>query len=433
MHRLSTSMSSNKIRRLTFFSLLILTGNLSHAHNHEITHEQAPNFWEDVRTKHVFQAGTDTWSLHKNLAASGVIDSTNSLNLADSQPKGTFKSTSPWIKADAEARWSNITFRLRYDYNQSVGHRIDELSADWSYHALGVRTGVLGYKVSWCRTQEVDSPWMRENDPFCVVNSTSAAIKSAPGIQTYINTVTGPYKVQSLIGIYRPLFGNYNTHGFGEDVVSEMRIINNNKYGASFNAIDLDTGTEFRLSYLHSQQTANYIFPSDPTERRDEVSDVGYVGISTYLTPVMNLRLSQFRSTANIDSKFPEGYTKPGDDFPDVFYTFGRIRTSKVAELNYQQSARDVISFAYSLYNVHDRYISISHPVPPNTSDQYNSYIYKYKILSKSIAWRHEWQKNVFTVMQATFSALTQPVDTTDTLLSHSTGRALGLRLGYSF
>lgn len=433
MQQLVTSMPSNKIQKLAFLSLLSLTSNLSHAQNHDIKHDQATDYWEDVRIKHIFQVGTDTWSLHKNLAPSGVIDSTNSLNLADSQPKGSYRSTSEWVKADAEARWANTTFRLRYDYNQSVGHRIDELSADWSYHALGVRTGVLGYKVSWCRTQDVDSPWMRENDPFCVVNSTSAAIKSAPGIQTYIKAVTGSYKVQSLIGIYRPLFGNYDTRGFGEDVVSEIHIINHTKYGASFNAIDLNTGTEFRLSYLRSQQTANYVPPSDPTERKDLVSDVGYVGISTYLTPAINLRLSQFRSTTNVDSKFPEGYIKPGDDLSDVFHTFGRERTSTVAELNYQQAARDVISFAYSLYNVHDRYVTISHSPPPITADQYNSYIYRYKIISKSIAWRHDWQKNIFTVIQATFSALTQPVDTTDTLQSHSTGRALGLRLGYSF
>lgn len=433
MHPLGSFLPSPSLLTFVLFSLLSLAANLSHAQNHEIKHEQTSNFWDEARIKHVFQIGTDTWSLHKNLASSGVIDSTNSLNLADSQPIGTYKSTSPWAKADAEARWANTTFRLRYDYNQSVGHRIDELSADWSYHALGLRAGILGYKVSWCRTQDVDSPWMRENDPFCVVNSTSSTIKSAPGIQTYVNTVTGSYKLQSLIGIYRPLFANYNTRGFGEDVVSDMRVINNNKYGASFNAIDLTTGTEFRLSYLHSQQTANFIMPSDPTERKDLVSNVGYVGVSTYLTPLINLRLSQFKSTANVDSKFPEGYLKPGDDLPDIFNTFGRKRVSKVAELNYQQTARDVISFAYSRYNVHDSYLSVSQDPPPNTSHQYNAYIYEYKIISKSIAWRHEWQQNIFTVIQATFSALTQPVDATNTIQSHSTGRALGFRLGYSF
>lgn len=422
-----------KIQTLALVTFFTLTTDTTTAQTLESPLQETSSFWNEVRSSHTFQVGVDTWHLNKNLGPVGFNDNTRLLNLADSQPHGEYKSTSPWVKVDAQAQRGNAIFRFRFDQNQSVGSRIDELSADLSHHDLGIRVGVLGYKVSWCRTQDVDSPWMRENDPFCVVDTTSAAIKSAPGVQAYINTLIGSYKVQSLVGVYRPMFANFNTREFSEYVDPDLRVIGNKKYGASMNAIDLNTGTEFRLSYLHSDQMANRVMPNDPTQRLDQTTDVGYAAISTYITPLINLRLSHFKSTAHVDYSFPTGYTKPGDDYPDLFDTFGRERTSKVLELNYQHTARDVISFAYSRYDVIDRYQSIRQETPLGALRYFTPSTIKYNNTSQSIAWRRDWQKNIFTIVQATFADLKQPLKDAISTDTHSTGRALGLRLGYSF
>lgn len=419
---------------LALVTLMTLANGTIYAQSTEDLHKEYSTFWDDLRSNHIVQVGVDTWNLKKNLGQPGIVDSTRALNLADSQPHGDYKSTSPWVKVDAEARRRNAIFRFRFDQNQSVGSRIDELSADFSHFDFGIRAGVLGYKVSWCRTQDVDSPWMRENDPFCIVHTTSAAIKSAPGIQAYVNTLMGSYKVQSLVGVYRPLFGNFNTTEFGEDVSPNLRVIGNNKYGASVNAIDLNSGTELRLSYLNSDQMANKIVPTDPTRRVDQTSEVTYAAISTYITPLINLRLSHFKSKAHVDHKFPAGYAKPGDYYPDLFDIFDRKRNSKVLELNYQHTNRDVISYAYSRYDVSDSYQSIRQLIYSEKLHYYAPVNIKFNNTSHSIAWRRDWQKGIFTIVQATFADLTHPLTAeTTTLYSHSTGRALGLRLGYSF
>ena len=426
-------------RRVQMVFLLCFIGpacSISYAQTRESDPKEGYSFLDEVRTNHVVQTGIDTWRLHKNLGPLGVLDSTSALNLADSQPHGEYKSSATWVKVDAEARRRNAIFRFRYDKNQSVGSRIDELSADFSSYDLGLRAGVLSYKVSWCRTQDVDSPWMRENDPFCVVDTTSAAIKSAPGVQAYINTLVGTYKVQSLVGVYRPMFASFNTNEFSEYVDPNLRVIGNKKYGASINAIDLNTGTEVRLSFLNSDQMANAISPYEPTQRLDQKTDVLYAAMSTYITPVLNLRFSHFKSKAHVDYSYPIGYVKPGDLYPDLFDTFRRERSSKVLELNYQHTARDVISFAYSRYEVFDRYQSIRQQTPLGALQYSTPTILNYNNTSQSIAWRRDWQRNFFTIVQATFSDLKQPPsDSTSTTTSytHSTGRALGLRLGYSF
>ena len=422
------------LQTFALMMLLMLTNKTTTAQTVESPLKENSTFWDEVRSSHVIQVGVDTWNLNKSLGPTGIIDSTRHLNLADSQPHGNYKSSSPWIKVDAQARLANATFRFRFDQNQSVGTRIDELSADLSRYDLGVRAGVLGYKVSWCRTQDVDSPWMRENDPFCVVDTTSAAIKAAPGLQAYINTLIGSYKIQSLVGIYRPLFGNFNPKEFSEFVSPDLRVVVNKKYGASINAIDLNAGTEVRLSYLRSDQMANEIMLNDPTQRLDQTTDIAYAAISAYVTSLINVRLSRFQSRGHVDYKFPIGYAKPGDYYPDVFETFDRKRISNVIELNYQHSARDVISLAYSQYDVSDTYQSIRQESPSDPPHYLEASNIKYKNISQSIAWRRDWQKGVFTVVQATFADLAYPLtNSTTSLYAHSTGRALGLRLGYSF
>jgi hypothetical protein len=404
----------------------------------EASNEQVSIFWDDVIAQRHIQVGVDTWHLNKKLEqdVQSNYPSSDLLFLADSYPHGQYQNPSPWVKIDAEARTGNKVLRLKYDNNQSVGSRIDELSMDWSYNRLGMRAGILGYKVSWCRTNDLNSPWIRENDPFCVVRSTSAPIKSSPGIQGYLNSQIGPYKIQAVAGIYRPMLLNYDTREFTTYALTDdSKVIQNNKYGMSINAINLDQGLELRLSYLQSAQMANYVTSQYPTHRVDQNVDVWYAAISTNISPSINLRISYFDSLENAKKKYPSGYTTPGDTYPEVFRDFSRHRTSQVFELNYQNTARDVISIAYSNYDAHDNQIDANQTNPSTIA--YSHLLYDFNNTSTSVGWRRDWQKGIFTVLQITKADLTQTFiakeGVTSTKYSHSTGKSIGFRLGYSF
>ena len=394
-------------------------------------------FWDDVITSHKIQTGLDTWILKKNLGPIGFYDRDAMLYLADSQPVHNYHNPSAWLKADVSAQTGNLIFRLRYDNNQSLGSRIDELSLDWSRHAIGLRAGILSYKVSWCRTHDVDAPWIRENDPFCAAHTTSNPIKSSPGFQIYANTQISTFKVQSVAGLYRPLQFNYDTKEFTSYNDAAHHVIQNNKHGLSFNAIDLETGLELRLSFLQSNQMANYAKPQYPTTRTDQNTNARFIAISKNITPVLNLRLSQFNSTENSKNKYPEGFVTAGDTDPALFYILNRERISKVLELNYQHTARDVFSLAYSKYDAIDLDQNLVRSSPSPAIKYTQQRINNFNNTSKSIGWRRDWQKGIFTVVQITRADLRQTTDNipgiTAIQYSESMGKALGFRLGYAF
>lgn len=425
------------VKCANFAGLMAVFISICHAQTNSELKEHTASFWDDINTQRQIQGGVDAWKIQKNLGLPGHFDNNSLLYLADSQPHGSYENPSPWLKVDALAQSGNWVFRLRYDNNQSLGSRFDELSMDWLHHTFGIRAGVLGYKVSWCRTNDVDSPWMRENDPFCVAQSSSRPIRSSPGIQAYLNSQISSFKVQSVIGMYSPLIINYDTSEFTNFTGPAITVIENNKYGISINAMDLNNGLELRLSYLRSDQVANASPTNTPTYRMDQHADVLYAAISNNISPVINLRLSQFNSNEHASSTFPLGYVAPGDSFPGVFNIYTRQRISQVVELNYQFSARDVFSFAYSKYNAYDK----TKDARRTTSSPEITYLptldYKFQNTSKSVAWRRDWKKGVFTIVQITYADSIQKSETefgvVPTQYSQSTGQAVGLRLGYSF
>jgi hypothetical protein len=438
-----TNFAKNLIKRLTTFIFfagqLILCINAAHVQAEENNREQTVSFWEEVRSTHQVQMGVDTWKLQKNLGEPGYFDNNSSLYLADSYPRGEYKNPSPWMKVDAEARLANKTFRFRYDRNQSVGSRFDELSMDWSHHRLGVRAGILGYKVSWCRTHDMDAPWMRENDPFCVARSTSTPIKSSPGIQAYVNSTINSFKVQSVAGVYRPLLFNYETEEFNVFTKPDpnLHVVENKKYGMSINAIDLENGLEMRLSYLRSEPQGNYVSTFAPTYRIDQNAVWRFAAISANLTPVVNVRLSYLNSSENADFTYPPGYVTPGDTYPEIFQTLNRKRISKVLELNYQYDARNVLSVAYLNYDSINQDRDAFFKTPAKTISYTQFRHINFNNTSTSVAWRRDWQQGVFTVVQYTYAALKQELDgnpgVTAIQYTQSTGRALGFRMGYTF
>lgn len=436
-----TSIKNNGTVKATPFllgiGLLILFTSPTYAQFVGKNDAEPSNFWADINTQHQVQVGIDTWSLRKNLGPAGYYENSDLLYLADSYPDRTYQSTAPWIKVNAEAKSNNKIFRLRYDNNQSVGSRIDELSMDWSHRTFGVRSGILSYKISWCRTHDMDSPWMRENDSFCTVRTNSTPIKSSPGLQAYVNSQISSFKIQSVAGIYRPMFLNYETQEFNLYANPNIHVVENNKYGMSINAIDLNNGLEVRLSYLQNQQWGNYSSNEGPTQRIDQNARWLFGAISANLSSVLNLRMSYLSSREHADFSYPDTYVTPGDTYPDVFLTLDRNRISSVLELNYQHNARNVLSVAYSHFKVSDKQqgATLTSPVAPITYTSVKNFALNNS--SVSLGWRHNWQKGVFTVVQYTHAGLKQELNyapgLASTQITQSTGKALGLRLGYAF
>lgn len=428
------------LKALIFFmviGLMSLITSPTHAQTASKNEADPVDFWADVSRNHQVQMGIDTWSLHKNLGPAGYYENNDLLYLADSYSDRTYQSTAPWIKVNAEAKSNNKIFRLRYDNNQSVGSRIDELSMDWSHRTFGLRAGVLSYKISWCRTHDMDAPWMRENDSFCTVRSNSTPIKSSPGLQAYVNSQLGSFKVQSVAGVYRPMLLNYETQEFNLYADPNIHVVENNKYGMSINAINLNNGLELRLSYLQNQQQGNFSGRETPTQRIDQKARWFFSAISANLSPVLNLRVSYLKSIEHADFSYPNGYVTPGDTYPEFFFTLDRNRLSKVLELNYQHNAVNVFSVAYSHYQV----LNKEQPAYLNSHSANITYGYVKNFglnnNSISLGWRHDWQKGLFTVMQYTHAGVKQELNyapgLASTQFTQSTGDAVGLRLGYSF
>lgn len=388
------------------------------------------------------QIGLDAWDLHPSVDADTQANQSGNtrLFLANSNTAWPYQTVAPWVRFQGSARiLADTQVTLKYRADQSLGSHVDEFSVDQSYHSVGIRIGVLDYKTSWCRTYDVDSPWVRENDPFCTSRSTSRSITAAPGYQLYANRVQGDYKWQAVVGAYNPLAMNYDTGEFTNTVINNLsRVIENNKVGASINVTHLENAFEMRLSILRTDQSAdvreNLIRPNYRIQQRVEVL---YGGVSFNPTPAMNVRLTQLQSTLNGTSFYPPGYARPDDTTAEVFYRDHSPKVSRVFELNYQANARDVYSVACSVYELRtdatDYFLSLPSmsQIEIQRPDQFFS-----RTNNTSLSWRRDWQKGIFTVLQWSYAEVQSSTNLDSRFAAQqaaSNGHALGLRLGYRF
>jgi hypothetical protein len=163
---------------------------------------------DDVFGSHTLQVGVDAWRINTS-ANEDTTDNMNSLSrlqLANSYSVWNYRNPSEWMRFEGALRVGrNTLLNMKYRSDQSTGSRLDEASVDWAFHTYGVKFGVLDPKISWCRTYDVDSPWVRENNPFCSIQPLNFAKGSAPGAQAYANFIVGGYSLQALAGAYRPL------------------------------------------------------------------------------------------------------------------------------------------------------------------------------------------------------------------------------------
>ncbi len=375
----------------------------------------------DIFSSHVAQVGVDAWRLSPKRPEALLMLPTNS--------EWHYKSVSPWLTFDGQItvhRHAVLSLKVRAD--QAMGTHVDEASLDWSVSpSLGFKAGVVSYKTSWCRTYDIDSPWVRENDPFCMVKTTSDASGGAPGLQVYVNAPLGIYRVQGLAGIYRPLLLNYNTTEFSNAPYDNAHIDRNNKKGFSVSIQNLETASEVRLGLLNADQS-EYVFGSLNTEsfRVHQSYNMVFLGGAFYVAPQVQVRVQTLWHDMASNNR-----SVPGSVRPSYLGGVDLMRRSDVLEVNYWHSTQDVFAFAVSRYVYDSSYTVTSYPFPGYFTDR-NYFIYKNKNLSAS--WRHDWAKGVFTAVQWSYNSL----DIHNRLITDAPnrdagGHGLGLRLGYQF
>ena len=369
--------------------------------------------------------GIDAWDINANASRNSTQ---RLLFLADSTPQWTYRNPNAWVRFDSQWDVSeSLSARLKFRGDQSSDWRVDELNLDWAISpTLGLSAGVLDYKTSWCRTYDVESTWVRENDPFCTVRTTDQATGSAPGIQARTQWDTRHYQWQAQVGVYNPLLFNHDTSEFNNQILlHDSEVIENHKAGFSINAVNVSTSTEWRLSYLYTDQTANNRSSlAYERFRKPQQVQLWYAGVGFDLRPGLRARLTHLNS--QLDSTFTDSFSTNFD------YTRQYDRVSSTAELQWNIDGVNRLGLAYSVYSAEtDDFFQRknSQQAPVRQVDGV------FKNTSWSASWRRDWSRNTYTALQWTQAkvGVDWRVRGGAPDLSHASGHALGMRLGWRY
>jgi hypothetical protein len=300
---------------------------------------------------------------------------------------------------------------------------MDEMSADYAISDfLGIRAGVVDYKLSWCSAYDVSSPWIYEPNAFCSMRYTTTVTGGAPGFQTYFNNKYGSYRVQTIGGVYLPNIANYETEDFGNFRLDGSPQHNNKhmKLGLSLNVLNVDTGTSARLSWIQSRQQAQ----SELLSEGKQISNMLYMGLDLNLMPRLSLKLTRndFFGSININDQFSDEETWTGALQKTNF-------SNSTAEFRYTINQRNTLALAYSLY----QYGITNHNTPANLMTSFQIGDGKFFALNRhqiSSSWRYDWDSGLFSIVQLSY---------TNVVNGYNDGRyranaiAAGLRIGFIY
>jgi hypothetical protein len=367
------------------------------------------------------QVGADAWKFTPELPEALLLLATNT--------EKPYRAISPWAKFDGSV-WlaNNWRLNLRARDDQNMGSRIDDMSLTWDVSpSLGINAGVVSYKTTWCRTYETDSPWIRENNPFCTVTTTNLAVGGAPGVQLYANTVHGDYRVQWLVGLYRPLMFDYDTQEYSNTLYPDSTVYQNEKSGLSMNVLNLNTATEFRLGVLDTRQAA-YVHPLwDRIGFRSRQNyQVYFAGLSYQLSPAVSMRAQVMRHEMASSQ-----WSLQGSEYPNYFGGTELLRQSKAIEIGYQHTEQDQLAMAISEYTYIAGWRATLYP---NPGYFYVPSSFTYKNKGVSVSWRHDWERGVHTIVQLSRNELQlRNLAKTPIEDRSNAATAIGVRLGYQF
>jgi len=361
------------------------------------------------------QLGLDVWQINTPDKSQTPLKGVDRLYLANSYTEWDYHSASTWLKSSGQWNMNpDLTLNYKARADQSAGVQVNDLNFDYRLSPkLGFRAGVVNYKTSWCRTYETDSPWIQEIDPFCTIKVTNESTLAAPGLQAYTTFTPGNYLIQALVGIYRPKAFGYNVREFS-NVANTKGVAINDRWGWSINAIDLNNASEIRLSWLAARQENN----RDAGGYRGQAGGALYLGVSFYPIDRLNVRAYSFNSLVRQNSyDEPPSYIQILDN--------EMVRKSKSLELIYQINGQNTVGMAASQYTNDWNLVGMN-----GYESLTNPNYYRFTQRGKSVTWRHDWSRGVYTSIQITASENEQRLGT---IMTSAKGNALGLRLGYAY
>ncbi len=295
--------------------------------------------------------------------------------------------------------WGQLTLTAQGRTSQIDGGRVDRLDADLRVlPGLGVRAGVLPYRISWCRTYDARSPWLSEPDAFCRYSGLNEVAQGAFGAQAYASTLAGNWVVDGMAGVYRPRVDGQNDKlgpykSVGPTVMHDA-------HGLSVNALHLPSGIQARAAWLRTKQ--NQDSSAGSYQRRLEY-DTFYAALEGNLTQRVDLRASV--------SQYSGDQTNPA-------LPYSWVGRSTTLEAIYRPASGHSVALGLSEYVNRTTY-----------SKGPNGQIVR--VPAASVAWRFDLPDQWFGVVQATHSK--DDATTRQGVNTLSAGTAYGVRLARTF
>jgi hypothetical protein len=390
-----------------------------------LTHAEVPTQETERQSKWSYQLGVDAWDLKPSTTKDtypGFIAESTNLLLPNAHTKRTYSDVSTFGWLIGEKPLTDNTFAsLKARADQTIGWRIDEAQVTTNISpSLGVRYGVVDYKTSWCRHYESDNYWMREIETICSTPEFRDVTGGSPGAQIFVNAQKGNYALQSQVGIYRPLLLGYAHREFGNLTPSpNYRVLANQKVGINFNLIDLTTALEVRVSYMKGYQKV-YLPESDLLGNFQQTSDMVYFGVSMPITTKITGRITHMQQKQRASCR---SEVAKFDTACNLNLTFDKSASSM--ELSYRADSLDTFSLGVNQTSFDENQNLFTQPY-----DTYASYFFYFKTKQTSVAWRHDWSKGVFSVLQFIHA---KHLGSDEELSVKSHGTALGARVAYQY
>lgn len=325
--------------------------------------------------------------------------------LPDYSPAKPWRSAGVWATLDASTTLQTdigaVKLTARGQSHQVGGWRVDRLDADWRLaDGLGLRLGVLPYRVSWCRPMG-EGPWISEPDAYCRFHGLREVAQGAFGGQAYATGLHGGWLIDGMVGVYRPKVDGQDDK-LGPYVATGPTVAHS-KHGASINAMHLASGLQLRAGWLHTTQDQDDASGAKKPYQRRMRYDMTYLAAELPATHWLTLRASR--------------NTNAGDQVnPASPYQWHGSSTT--LEAIARPGPADTVAIGWSEYDNRTTY-----PKPPNGQ--------RVTVPSVSLAWRHDWPGGWASTLQATSTQ--DDASSRTGLLTHRKGSAVGLRVSRTF
>lgn len=388
--------------------------------------EDAP--WRDS-LQITTRLGTESWRVdYMGVDPNSTLKDT--LRMPDGALRWPYRDISPWMTMQANYQ---VTPQLgvmgKFQANQAFGGRIDELAINYAVSPLlGLRAGVVDYKLSWCKDYELNNAWIQDPNQFCsdILNKRMTA--AGPGFQAYLNFPVGKYQVQTLAGVYSPKIFSYDDMENGRNgnyLTYELPTQKNDKFGLALNVLDLSTGTEIRASWLYTGLQLSVdpmLYPKTlgPTDKQED--NTIYLAVEKPLTHKLSASLYLTRSLKVVDTSYR--LFNPNNYFIETWTNL----SGATAEVSYIPAPSHRLMFAFSKYEGIKRYTSFWRDGRATYPEKERSYLIHN---AAALSWHKEWSHSISTTLQWKRVVYSLSLNAEEPAVWSS--NALGIRLGYTF